>query len=136
MLYTVRFNTIDMDIYESIADLLNIEEDDKDAETALLEKLNELNKVYRETKERRDSIQDKISQLRTEISEHNRNAEKAVQSGNDRRARKELKSKKQKMRRVENLVSKKSELREKEDKIMEQRERLKDKIQQVRENNI
>lgn len=136
MLYTVRINTIDMDIYESIADLLNMEESDKDAETALLEKLNELNTIYRETKERRNSIQDRISKLQEEIGEHNRNAEEAVRIGDESQARKELKNKKQKMRRVDSLVSKKSELREKEDNIMEQRERLKDKIQQVRERKM
>jgi phage shock protein A len=125
-----------MDIYESIADLLNMEESDKDAETALLEKLNELNTIYRETKERRNSIQDRISKLQEEIGEHNRNAEEAVRIGDESQARKELKNKKQKMRRVDSLVSKKSELREKEDNIMEQRERLKDKIQQVRERKM
>jgi phage shock protein A len=123
-----------MDIYESIADLLNIDEGtDRDTETALLEKLNELNNIYRDTKRRREELEDKISELRKEISEHNRNAEDAVRVGNEQKARRQLKLKKTKMRKAEKLSDEKNELRQKEDKIMEQRKRLKDKIQRVRE---
>lgn len=65
-------------------------------------------------------------QLQLEIADHNKKAREFVRQGNDERARRELKAKRTKMQRVEELDASLEELNETRDELESQLTRLQD----------